>query len=128
MHKAGFVNWPHLCGLACEKDEVCTAHIRSLGDIFVIPQQVLEGANGYKSTDFGGHHKSFLHTSPLLYDIDSDGVREILAATFDAEVTFFDDMVLPPFSSPALVLAYVQAARVILPTIQMGALKSWLRP
>ncbi|KAK9842754.1 hypothetical protein WJX74_001858 [Apatococcus lobatus] len=59
---------------------------------FVHQLEVVEGANGHKETEFGGHHRSFLHTSPLLYDVDNDGVREILAATFDAEIVIFDDM------------------------------------
>lgn len=62
--------------------------------------QVVEGGSGHKLTDFGGHHKSFLHASPLLYDMDGDGVREIGAATFDGEVTVFDDTVLPLVPPP----------------------------
>lgn len=31
-------------------------------------------------------HQSLLHASPLLYDFDFDGVRDILVTTFDGEV------------------------------------------
>lgn len=34
-------------------------------------------------------HKSTVHASPLLYDIDKDGVREIALATYNGEVLFF---------------------------------------
>jgi hypothetical protein len=30
-----------------------------------------------------------VHASPLLYDIDKDGVREIALATYNGEVLFF---------------------------------------
>ena len=30
-----------------------------------------------------------MHASPLLYDIDKDGVREIALATYNGEVLFF---------------------------------------
>ncbi|XP_024965436.1 protein DEFECTIVE IN EXINE FORMATION 1 isoform X2 [Cynara cardunculus var. scolymus] len=34
-------------------------------------------------------HQSTVHASPLLYDIDKDGVREIALATYNGEVLFF---------------------------------------
>jgi hypothetical protein len=34
-------------------------------------------------------HQSTVHSSPLLYDIDKDGVREIALATYNGEVLFF---------------------------------------
>lgn len=34
-------------------------------------------------------HQSTAHSSPLLYDIDKDGVREIALATYNGEVLFF---------------------------------------
>ncbi|KAJ7950191.1 Protein DEFECTIVE IN EXINE FORMATION 1 [Quillaja saponaria] len=34
-------------------------------------------------------HQSTVHASPLLYDIDKDGVREIVLATYNGEVLFF---------------------------------------
>lgn len=72
--------------------------------------QVVEGGSGHKLTDFGGHHKSFLHASPLLYDIDGDGVREILAATFDGEVMVFDNTVLP--ITPALLQIFPTVVQI----------------
>lgn len=35
------------------------------------------------------YHQSTVHASPLLYDIDKDGVREIALATYNGEVLFF---------------------------------------
>jgi hypothetical protein len=34
-------------------------------------------------------HQSNVHSSPLLYDIDKDGVREIVLATYNGVVNFF---------------------------------------
>ena len=34
-------------------------------------------------------HQSTVHSSPLLYDIDKDGVREIAWVTYNGEVLFF---------------------------------------
>lgn len=34
-------------------------------------------------------HQSTVHSTPLLYDIDKDGVREIALATYNGEVLFF---------------------------------------
>lgn len=34
-------------------------------------------------------HQSNAHSSPLLYDIDKDGVREIALATYNGVVNFF---------------------------------------
>ena len=39
-------------------------------------------------------HQSTVHSSPLLYDIDKDGVREIALATYNGEVLFFRLFVL----------------------------------
>ncbi len=38
-------------------------------------------------------HSSSVHASPLLYDIDSDGVRDILVATYDGQIVFYKDTV-----------------------------------
>ena len=34
-------------------------------------------------------HQSTVHASPLLYDIDKDGMREIALGTYNGEVLFF---------------------------------------
>lgn len=34
-------------------------------------------------------HQSTVHSSPLLFDIDKDGMREIALATYNGEVLFF---------------------------------------
>ncbi|MBA0713494.1 hypothetical protein Golax_012527 [Gossypium laxum] len=62
--------------------------------------EVLEGSDGDKmpgtSASFSSNHVSWpafhqstVHSSPLLYDIDKDGVREIALATYNGEVLFF---------------------------------------
>lgn len=57
------------------------------------PAQVFEGKDGAKVPGFEAFHRSTLHTSPLLYDIDFDGVADIVAATYDGEILFFKDTV-----------------------------------
>jgi len=55
--------------------------------------QVLEGPDGAKALGWPAFHKSHLHASPLLYDVDLDGVRDILVATYDGEILAFKDTV-----------------------------------
>ena len=55
--------------------------------------QVLEGPDGAKALGWPAFHRSNVHASPLMYDIDLDGVRDILLATYDGEVLFFKDTV-----------------------------------
>lgn len=43
--------------------------------------------------DFEAFHTSTAHTSPLLYDIDLDGVPDIVLATYDGDILFFKDTV-----------------------------------
>lgn len=57
------------------------------------PPQVFEGRDGAKVPGFEAFHASTAHTSPLTYDIDLDGVPDILLATYDGEVLFFKDTV-----------------------------------
>lgn len=40
-------------------------------------------------TGWPAFHQSTVHSTPLLYDIDKDGVREIALATYNGEVLFF---------------------------------------
>jgi hypothetical protein len=55
--------------------------------------EVLEGPDGAKALGWPGFHRSTVHASPLLYDIDLDGVRDVAVATYDGEVLFFKDNV-----------------------------------
>ena len=57
------------------------------------PRQVFEGRDGAKAPGFDAFHASTAHTSPLLYDIDLDGVPDIVLATYDGDILFFKDTV-----------------------------------
>lgn len=67
--------------------------------------EVLEGSNGDRMPGWPVFHGSIVHASPLLYDIDKDGVREIALATYNGEILFFrisgylmsDKLVVPQF-------------------------------
>ncbi|OEL25032.1 Protein DEFECTIVE IN EXINE FORMATION 1 [Dichanthelium oligosanthes] len=56
---------------------------------FVHYLEVLEGTDGDKLPGWPAFHQSNAHSSPLLYDIDKDGVREIALATYNGVVNFF---------------------------------------
>ncbi|KAG6492956.1 hypothetical protein ZIOFF_047927 [Zingiber officinale] len=56
---------------------------------FVHYLEVLEGSDGDKMSGWPAFHQSTIHSSPLLYDIDKDGTREIALATYDGVVNFF---------------------------------------
>jgi hypothetical protein len=53
-------------------------------DLTFIQNKLLRGFLGWPA-----FHQSTVHSSPLLYDIDKDGVREIALATYNGEVLFF---------------------------------------
>lgn len=55
--------------------------------------EVLEGPDGAKALGWPGFHRSNVHVSPLLFDIDMDGVRDVMVVTYDGEVVFFKDNV-----------------------------------
>lgn len=54
---------------------------------------MLDAGDGAKATEWGGYHQSTLHTSPLLFDMDYDGVQDIMVATYDGDVVAFKDAV-----------------------------------
>ncbi|MBA0726617.1 hypothetical protein Golax_002434 [Gossypium laxum] len=67
---------------------------------FVHYLEVLEGSDGDKMPGtnplfssahlrWPAFHQSTVHSSPLLFDIDNDGVTEIALATYNGEVLFF---------------------------------------
>ncbi len=60
-----------------------------------MPKQVLDAADGAKAADdqWPAFHKSMVHTSPLLADLDADGVLDILVATYDGEIQAVKDTV-----------------------------------
>ena len=55
----------------------------------------MEGSNGAKATEdaWPSFHSSTVHTSPLTFDFDFDGVQDILLATYDGEILVFKDTV-----------------------------------
>lgn len=55
--------------------------------------EVLEGPDGAKALGWPGFHRSNVHASPLLFDIDMDGIRDVMVVTYDGEVVFFKDNV-----------------------------------
>jgi len=60
---------------------------------FVHYTEVLEGPDGAKALGWPGFHRSTVHAAPLLYDIDMDGIRDVVVTTYDGEVMFFKDNV-----------------------------------
>lgn len=54
---------------------------------------MLDAADGAKAAEWGGYHQSTLHTSPLLFDVDYDGIQDILVATYDGDVLAYKDTV-----------------------------------
>ncbi len=55
--------------------------------------QVLEAADGAQAAGWPAFHKSKVHASPLLHDVDGDGVQDILVATYDGQILAFRDTV-----------------------------------
>ena len=58
---------------------------------FVGALEALEGSRGARLPGWPASHHSTAHTSPLMYDIDFDGVEEAVLATYNGEVLFFAD-------------------------------------
>lgn len=56
---------------------------------------MLDGVDGAKASDdsWPAFHKSFVHTSPVLFDFNEDGVLEILIATYNGEILVVKDTV-----------------------------------
>jgi hypothetical protein len=56
---------------------------------------VLDGVDGAKASDdsWPAFHKSFVHTSPVLFDFNEDGVLKFLIATYNGEILVVKDTV-----------------------------------
>lgn len=52
---------------------------------------MLEGSSGAKAADWEAFHRSMVHASPFLFDLDSDGIQDILLATYDGAILSFKD-------------------------------------
>ena len=52
---------------------------------------VLDGRTGGRDTMFEGSLHSTMHASPVLFDIDMDGVPDIVAASYDGKIQFMKD-------------------------------------
>ena len=63
--------------------------------------QVLEAQDGATAVGWPAFHKSTVHSSPFLYDIDRDGVEDIGLATFDGKILFFKDTVCGANKKPS---------------------------
>ena len=59
----------------------------------------------YNISGWPAFHQSTVHASPLLYDIDKDGVREIALATYNGEVLFSGSLFSIYFCAVFVVLA-----------------------
>lgn len=57
---------------------------------------MLEANDGAQAAGWPAFHKSTVHTSPMLYDLDFDGIQDILLATYDGEILAFRDNVRAP--------------------------------
>lgn len=57
--------------------------------------QALDGEEGARAADgaWPSFHRSTVHTSPLAYDVDYDGVLDLLVATYDGEILCIRDTV-----------------------------------
>jgi hypothetical protein len=51
----------------------------------------LQGDNGAEVAGFPAFHEDKVHASPLLYDIDHDGIQDILLSTYNGEILFYQD-------------------------------------
>lgn len=54
---------------------------------------MLEASDGSQAAGWPAFHKSKVHASPLLHDLDADGVQDILVSTYDGQVLGFRDTV-----------------------------------
>ncbi len=52
---------------------------------------MLEGTDGAPAPGWPAFHKSTLHSSPVLFDWDGDGVQDIVIATYNGEIMAFRD-------------------------------------
>ena len=75
--------------------------------------QVLDAADGARAIDWEGQHQSALHTSALLFDIDYDGIQDILVATYDGDVVAFKDTVSLQQSWLARTITYADAVAAL---------------
>lgn len=66
---------------------------------------VLDGRSGGQDVSFEGNLLSNMHVSPLLHDVDLDGVPDIVAASYDGKIQFLTDkgdMAAYPLTIPRL--------------------------
>ena len=55
--------------------------------------EVLEAEDGASAVGWPVFHKSHLHGSPFLFDVDRDGVLDVGIATYNGEIQFYKDTV-----------------------------------
>ena len=89
---------------------------------------MLDAADGAKAADdqWPAFHQSTVHASPVMFDFDSDGVLDILLATYNGEILVIKDTVLT--CSRIVVFAlWVKSVNAPRSLLQPGAVASiWL--
>lgn len=58
---------------------------------FVHHLEVFQGDNGAEAPGFPAFHDDKVHASPLMYDIDHDGIQDIVLSTYNGEILFYQD-------------------------------------
>jgi hypothetical protein len=58
---------------------------------FVHNVEVFQGDNGAQAAGFPAFHNDKVHASPLMYDIDHDGILDIVIATYSGDILFYQD-------------------------------------
>lgn len=62
---------------------------RIAGNLIVVDVRLTSYVRSYNLLGWPAFHQSTVHASPILYDIDKDGVREIALATYNGQILFF---------------------------------------
>jgi predicted metal-binding protein len=58
---------------------------------FVHNLEVFQADNGAQAAGFPAWHADRVHSSPLMFDADHDGVQDILLATYSGDILFYRD-------------------------------------
>lgn len=72
-----------------KKEIIVPSHVHYL--------EAVEAVDGAMAVGWPAFHRSHLHGSPFLFDIDKDGVLDIGIGTYSGEIQFYKDTVSHPF-------------------------------